>query len=122
MWYWITDLVLPLLTTGVGTVTKRRPPEYNKSVLYRSKRSRASKKTWDFANRRLGEFWFKTGIVLTVSVLLHRAFSALDPMYITAINVAAACACFVAAFPIVERALTKKFDVNGEEVSSDEQD
>lgn len=115
MWYWFTDIIIPLFTTGLGILTKRRPPEYGKSVLHRTKRSRASKKTWDFTSRRLGELWFKIGIVLVVSVLLHRLFSNQNPVFISAINIAAALACLVAAFPIVERELRKKYDENGNE-------
>lgn len=101
---------------GLGTLTKRRPPDFGKSVLYRTKRSKQSLKTWDFANRRLGEFWFKIGIVLIVSVLLHRGFSQLHPVYTTAINIAAALAGLIAAYPIVDRALQNHFDEEGKEL------
>lgn len=117
MWFWITDLIIPLFTTGLGALTKRRPPEFGKSILARSKRATASKKTWDFASRRLGDFWFKIGITLVVFVLLHRIFSNMDQMYVTAINISASLACLVAGFPIVERALNRNFDANGNEVS-----
>lgn len=119
MLYWFTDLIIPLFTTGLGTLTRHRPPEYGKSILYRTKKARQNQRTWDFANRRLGEFWFKIGIVLIVSVLLHRAFSQLDPMYTTAINIAAALAGLIAAYPIVDRALQNHFDEEGRVISSD---
>lgn len=115
MWYWFTDLVIPIFTTGLGVLTRHRPPDYGKSILYRSPRSRTSKRTWDFANRRLGEFWFKVGIVLIASVLLHRAFSSLNPIYTTGINIAAALACLIAAYPVVERELQHNFDEDGNE-------
>ena len=115
MWYWITDLIIPLFTMGFGTLTKRRPPNYGRSILRWSRRAMTSQKTWDYASRQLGEFWFKIGIVLVVWVLLHRAFSTLNPAYVSAINIASGLACLAAGLPVVERALRNEFDKDGNE-------
>ena len=119
MWYWLADIVVPLFTVGLGIRTKHKPPEQGKAI-YRPKSAAKNQKTWDFASRKLGEFWFRVGVVLIVSVLLHRAFSKLDPMYITGINIAAALACLVAAFPVVDNALRRKFDEHGNEITEEQ--
>lgn len=109
VWYWAADLVLPVLATVVGGIFRRHPPKYGKPG-YKSRRAEQSAESWEYAQRRLGEMWLKVGIALIAAVIIHRVYSELDPVYVTAINVAAGIMCLLAAVPILEHELKEKFE------------
>lgn len=112
MWFWIVDMALPALGTAFGALMKNHPPEYGR-MGYNSKRAQESQESWEYAQRRVGEMWMKIGLCLIVFVLLHRAFSTLDPAYVTAIDIGASLACLAAVLPVVEKELEARFGPDG---------
>ena len=61
----LTVLFLPLIMIVVGNIFKNNPPRtINHLYGYRTKRSMKNQKSWEFANKKMGEYWFKFGIIL----------------------------------------------------------
>lgn len=109
IWYWAADLILPVMATIIGGILRKYPPKYGK-LGYRSRRTEQSAESWEYAQRRLGEMWLKVGIALIAAIIIHRIYSPLDPGYVTAVDVAAAITCLLAAIPILEHELKEKFE------------
>ncbi len=66
--YFISIMIIPVTAIIAGYMMKYRPPEkINKTVGYRTRRSRASQEAWDFANRYCGK---NTLIFGAVSLIL----------------------------------------------------
>jgi len=67
----LTSTLLPFTMALIGALFKKNPPKrVNWFYGYRTSRSMKSQEAWDYANRRMGEVWWKTGLVLGASSVL----------------------------------------------------
>ena len=69
--FWIFMLVfilmIPLLMLGFGKSFMKNPPtEINPGYGYRTAMSSKNQDTWDFAQRKMGEVWYKWGKILLI--------------------------------------------------------
>ncbi len=67
MGFWIfmlcMNLLLPFIMAVCGWAFRRRPPkQINDLFGYRTARSRSSQEAWDFAQKYMGQLWFRLGI------------------------------------------------------------
>ncbi|SFP78255.1 SdpI/YhfL protein family protein [Halolactibacillus halophilus] len=84
---WLYDLILPLIMIVFDYLfSKKQPKNINYFIGYRTKRSMASKENWIYANKRLGELWFKLGWLVFILVLLVRLFIPVENETLTLIN------------------------------------
>lgn len=119
MWYWVADMVVPTFGALFGNWLKKHPPRYGKSRWgYRSKRSQESAESWAYAHRRIGEMWVQVSLILIIAVVLNRLYSTLDPIYVTAIDIAAGIACLLAVLPVVEHELKRRSEAKQQESDS----
>ena len=69
IWRILSFLILltPVLTLILGLICWRYPPKGPTWALgYRSRRARASREAWQFAQNVAGQIWFCLGLALTV--------------------------------------------------------
>lgn len=121
MWVFmlVCNLIVPAVMFFFGRRFLKKPPmERNNLYGYRTTRSMRNQETWDFAQRRMGEVWRKTGLVMLPLAVLGQALTLLAPtaesmclwsLVPTSIEVVALATTI---FP-VERALKRNFDENG---------
>ncbi|MDO4188735.1 MAG: SdpI family protein [Lachnospiraceae bacterium] len=64
-------LFAPILFIIAGAIQKNHPPKnINRTVGFRTALSMESQEAWDYANKQIGVYWVKVGIVeLIVSVI-----------------------------------------------------
>lgn len=67
----VTIMFMPVLFIIAGCIQKNRPPKkINKTVGFRTALSMESQEAWDYANKQIGVYWMKVGIVeLIISVI-----------------------------------------------------
>lgn len=112
------DLLIPLLMLGFGkSVMKNPPTEINPGYGYRTAMSSKNQDTWDFAQKYMGEVWYKWGRVLLIP-------SAVPLLFVLGrdvgfVGTAGIVICGVqlivmlSSIGVTERALKKNFDKNG---------
>ena len=112
------NLLVPLLILVFGIWMRKRPPKQIGGLFgYRTSMSMKNRQTWQFAHAYCGKLWIGLGaglIVLSVFAQLavpNRDLSRLTRTteILSAVQIAAA----LLSVWIVERALRKKFDRNG---------
>lgn len=119
---WIVMFFFCLLTPGIlmafGSVSKDKAPgQINPIYGYRTSMSMKNRDTWEFANTLWGKLAWKWGLWMLVgsaAALLAVIFASEDVVYI--VGSAVCCVQIVillATIPIVERALRKEFDKDG---------
>lgn len=109
VFFWIVDLLIPVMMIGVGYFFKKNPPTtVNWIYGYRTKRSMSSKGAWVFAQRYFGELWFKTGIGLGVVIILDKLLIPIAPENLSLINVVINLVGLMVPIPLVEKALKNK--------------
>lgn len=115
----IMDLLIPAMLLGFGAYFKKRAPkEINYLFGYRTRRSMQNEKTWAYAHKMLGKLWWRFGF-LSLTLCLPLFF--FIKKGVAAIGTVGTILCLVQFVPIflsiilVERALKKKFDENGNE-------
>lgn len=107
-YYWMFDVLIPLMMIISGYLLyKKQPKKINYILGYRTKRSMASKENWVFANKRMGELWFKLGFILLALVLLFRLLLPLESKKITEINMIFGLIIMFTPIYIVEKDLKK---------------
>lgn len=104
--YWIFDLIIPLMMIILGHLFCKHPPKTINYILgYRTRRSMSSQENWLFANKRMGQLWFKWGLVLIVIVVLTRLLLPLENETLVQINMYIGLVFMMAPIVIVEREL-----------------
>jgi len=106
VFYWIFDLLLPVLTLAMGVVFTLRPPRrINAFYGYRTTRSMSSQAAWDEAHRFSGRIYLRVGAVLTVFALLARLFAPLPDAAVLILLALISLAALIAPIPFVEKHL-----------------
>lgn len=122
MWYWwsmfLCNIAYSLvMIIGGWCMWKHTPKKINSSVGYRSKWSKKTQATWDFANKNCGERWWKIGwIMLFPTILIQIPFYGEN---YNAIGIVTLVICVVevtillVSIPFTEKALKENFNENG---------
>ncbi len=114
---WILSLILPLGIVLYGYLYKNVASKKMSNFFgYKTDRTQLSMKTWEYANKRVGDLWMKLGGLYTIiSLLLIILFPAQrdKPSFII---IALALLVSIIPFPIVEKELKEKFDDKGEKI------
>lgn len=122
MGFWIfmvfNSMLLPFLMVAIGYVFVKHPPGTINGIYgYRTSMSRKNQKTWNFAHYYCGKLWWKAGWVmcfLTLPVVLSVIGRGDDIVGgVLGIWVCLQCFAMIATVVMVERALKKNFDQNG---------
>lgn len=114
----ITGMATPLLTIVLGGVFVKNPPKTINGIYgYRTSLSRKNQQTWDFAQRYCGRLWKKIGwgmcfFTLVVAFAVRQTGENVMGC-VLGLLVLLQCAVLIASTAVVERALKKKFDSNG---------
>ncbi|MGL4570807.1 MAG: SdpI family protein [Clostridium sp.] len=70
---WVTYLLIPSVMVILGIILKMKPPKkINHFYGYRTTRSMASQKAWDYAQVTYGKLWLNIGAVLFISIILWK--------------------------------------------------
>ncbi|MGI6662749.1 MAG: SdpI family protein [Bacillota bacterium] len=70
-----TSILVPFTMALIGARFRKNPPKrVNWFFGYRTSRSMKSQEAWDYANRRMGEVWWGTGLVTGIASVLVAAF------------------------------------------------
>lgn len=122
MGFWIfmlcSNFMIPLLMIGFGYFFKKfGAGSINPVFGYRTKMSMKNQQTWDFANLYFAHLWIKVGLVmLPISIvsMLPVIGKRTDTVgwWGGALTMVQCIVLIVSIFP-VERALNKKFDIEG---------
>ena len=119
MWWLMLAIVLtlPIMMFVFGLIFLKKPPKkINMIYGYRTSRSMQNKKTWLFANKKLGKIWTYAGLSIFFVSLLAYCLPTYDRMY--DINYVCFVAGIIAVLQIipmvctvipVEKALSKNF-------------
>lgn len=75
MGFWIFMMLMNVMMPGLmiifGRIFMKHPPKnINGFYGYRTKRSRASQETWDYAQTHFGRLWYRIGLVLVPIAIL----------------------------------------------------
>lgn len=112
---WVINFIMPLGLILYGYLYKNKASKKVSNFFgYKTARTQISQKTWEYANKRVGEIWIKLGIGFTafVAILLLLVPSQREkPSFIV---IALAIILSITPFPIVEKELKVKFDNKGE--------
>ena len=113
-----SNLIVPVVLMSFGSSFRNNPPgQINALFGYRTNRSTKNQDTWVFANKLWGDLAWKSGIWMLIG-----SVAAMIAVFFAGENVVAAVgtilmllqvAVIVATIPIVERALKKEFDKDG---------
>lgn len=105
---WLLDFTIPLMMILIGYfLYKKQPKNINYVLGYRTKRSMSSKENWIYANKRMGEIWFKVGWGLLILILLFRLLLPLKSEDITEISSILGLIIMFAPIFVVEKELKK---------------
>lgn len=113
-------LLVPITMVGFGYMMKTNPPEtINNYIGYRTKWSKKSKLTWDFAHKHTGRIWVIMGIPLLlispamIFLLRDNKDDALVVYFVVVLLAQVLCLC-LSIIP-TEIQLRKRFDEDGKE-------
>lgn len=113
-----SNLLIPSILISFGSLLKKDAPgQINALFGYRTARSTKNQDTWKFANNRWGKLAWKFGLWMllgTIAAMITVFFSGED--VITAVGsvlMILQVILILITIPMVERALRKEFDENG---------
>lgn len=110
IFFYITDLMLPVVMTGLGILFLHHPPKtINCWYGYRTARSMASQEAWDFAHHEAGRLWVRMGPVLFGLILLSKLLAPLPEEILSLVHMAVLLGSLVYTIIHGERKLKKKF-------------
>lgn len=108
--FWCTDLLIPVAMLGLGFALWKHPPKtINGLYGYRTSRSMASQKTWEYANRRAGQIWVFSGAILAILIVVSKLVVSMRPENLSLIHMFISIGILMIPIPIVESELRKKF-------------
>lgn len=110
IFFWVTDLLIPLTMIMIGYVLYKNPlKDMDSGLGYRTKRAIKSIETWRYANTLCGEYWLKIGIGLFIFIVFEKVFIMIKPEYLSIINMAIEITALIIPMPLIERKLKGKF-------------
>ena len=124
MWFWLFMLIcnclIPILMFGFGWVMLKHPPQKINSIYgYRTTMSMKNMATWQYAHEVCGRIWWKIGwILFFLSLLVMLPFRKSSEGMVGSIGgvlCTTQCIILVATIFPVEKALKKKFNLDGTE-------
>lgn len=111
LFFYITDLLLPVMMTVLGYVFLKRPPKnINMFYGYRTSRSMRNMDSWNYAHERCGRLWIKLGPSLFIFILLSKLLIPLDEEILSLIHMTILIFSLFATIFVVEKDLKRKFD------------
>lgn len=111
LFFYITDLLLPVMMTLLGYVFIKRPPKnINIFYGYRTARSMRNMDSWRYAHERCGRLWIKLGPVLFLLILLSKLLIPLNEEILSLVHMTILIFTLFATVFIVEKDLKRKFD------------
>ncbi|MGB4590080.1 MAG: SdpI family protein [Clostridiaceae bacterium] len=111
LFFYVTDLLLPVMMTLLGYVFLKRPPKnINIFYGYRTSRSMRNMDSWIYAHQRCGKLWIKLGPILFFLILLSKLLIPLDEEILSLIHMAILIFSLFATIVVVEKNLKRKFD------------
>lgn len=114
LFFWIVDLIIPVVMVIIGMVFSNRPPrKINEISGYRTRNSMLSENTWIYANKRCGILYFKEGFILLLVIIISKLFIPIPKEYLSIIHVLLGVIALVIPIPFVENELRTKFDSLG---------
>ena len=115
------DLLIPLVMLFFGYRFRCKAPDKINPVFgYRTARSMNNQETWVFAHEQTGRYWYRVGWVTLVLSLLAMLLVLGKDM--EAVGIWGAMVCFAQCVPliwvffVVEGALKRTFDENGNRI------
>lgn len=115
------DLLIPLVMIFFGRYFQRKAPDkINMLFGYRTARSMKNRDTWVFAHKQAGRYWYRAGwavLVLSVAAMLFVLGKDIE-----IVGIWGTAVCFVQCIPliwvffVVEGALKRTFDENGNRI------
>lgn len=110
LFFWIVDLLIPVLMIVIGIVYKKHAPKkINHLHGYRTKESMKSQEAWDFAQNHFSKIWLVTGLLLGVSVVISKLLSPIAPEYLSLIHAGTGIIALIIPIPFIEAKLKKRF-------------
>ncbi|WP_024615262.1 SdpI family protein [Clostridium sp. Ade.TY] len=110
IFFWVTDLLIPLTMIAVGYMLYKNPlKDMNSGLGYRTKRAIKSIETWRYANTLCGEYWMKVGIVLFIFIVFNKILIPVRPEYLSIINMGVEVISLMIPMFLIERKLKEKF-------------
>ncbi|MCM8710204.1 SdpI family protein [Clostridium sp. SYSU_GA19001] len=71
IFYFVIDLIIPLIMIISGAILKMGYlKKINSFIGYRTNRSKLSQQAWDFANKQLGNYNLKIGVILACTIVI----------------------------------------------------
>ena len=125
MRYWIfmtfCNVLIPLVMIIGGYMMRKHPPKkINGFVGYRTRRSRKSKETWDYAHALAGRIWWKIGWIMILPseiamlAVMHGSQDVIDKM--TLIVDGIQVIILLGSIFFVEKGLKENFDEEGRRI------
>ncbi len=113
----ICSLFTPLVIVFAGWVMRTNCIKRNNFCGYRTKMSMKNDDTWKFANEICGKLWWRIGWILFFSTILIFLiiikFSDNTSTFITIFLMTVECLMIVLSIILVEKAIKKTFDKDG---------
>lgn len=110
VFFWITGLLIPLITVIMGLVFTYRPPRKINSIYgYRTARSMASQEAWDTAHSISGGVYLRLGLALTLIIIIINLFMPLPMEAVIFIDLGAGLIGVIAPIFYVEKRLKEEF-------------
>ena len=110
----VTSMLVPLTMALIGALFRKNPPKrVNWFYGYRTAHSMKSQEAWDYANRRMGEVWWRTGLVVGGVSVLVATFRWRDLETVSLWLLGFQLLAMLYTIVVIERDLKRKFDSEG---------
>lgn len=111
LFFYITDLLLPVMMTLLGYIFLKKPPKnINIFYGYRTVRSMRNMDSWLYAHERCGRLWIKLGPILFVLILFSKLLIPLNEEILSLVHMTVLISSLFATVLIVEKELKRKFN------------
>ncbi|NLT97543.1 MAG: SdpI family protein [Christensenellaceae bacterium] len=106
LFFWIIDLLIPVIITGIGLLFTYKPPRrINIFYGYRTARSMASQEAWDTAHSLYGRIMLHAGPPLVAFVVLAKLLIPLPPEELSLVLLSFSFVALIVTIPVVEKRL-----------------
>jgi len=106
LFFWIIDLLIPIVITGIGLLCRYKPPRRINAIYgYRTARSMASQEAWDTAHCLYGHIMLRVGPPLVAFVVLAKLLIPLPPEALSLVLLPFSLAALIVPIPMVEKRL-----------------